>query len=349
LEFWNKFTGPIGLVINALLSKIGLGDSEIKKFEAESGKLGSLLDQLRVLQKIAAKVGYGSVYVLVDKVDENVLTSSSATSSYEFIKPLITDLQILELSGYGFKFFLWGQLRDSYQQASRPDRVKYYTLEWKSEQLVNMLSERLKAYSRGQITSLNSIAGDDVECDLDQLVCIFAEGSPRTVVRICKEIFDQQSELDSSSVRLSREAVAQGFDQIANNISNELFKENIIKDLQRTKRCDFTIRHVYSNVFKFTQQAGLNKIRAWQDAGAVDDLGEIQETKGARPSNHYGLKSLLLAKFLINESAIFEFSKNKLRKCSGCKMPVLRDWELRQDHRCHLCQGDTFEPIVEWR
>ena len=60
LEFWNKFTGPIGMVINGLLEKIGIGKTEIKQFETAGGKLGTLYDQLKVLQSLARKLGYTS-------------------------------------------------------------------------------------------------------------------------------------------------------------------------------------------------------------------------------------------------------------------------------------------------
>jgi hypothetical protein len=40
-EWWNKFTGPIGVVLNGLLTKIGLGTAELEKFETAGGRLGT--------------------------------------------------------------------------------------------------------------------------------------------------------------------------------------------------------------------------------------------------------------------------------------------------------------------
>ena len=70
-----------------------------------------------------------------------------------------------------------------------------------------------------------------------------------------------------------------GIQRIADSVAHEMYDDGIIKDLQRTKRCDFTIRHVYADVFKFTQQAGLNKVGAWENTAAVFKLGTVQETK----------------------------------------------------------------------
>ena len=280
-ELWNKFTGPLGLVINALLEKIGLGEAEINKFETQGGRLGSQIYQLQILHKISRKFGYKCIYILIDKIDENSLTVG-ATNSYRFISTMISDLQLLELEGYAFKFFLWDLLLEDYREVARPDRVKYYKLNSEADQLCTMLSERLKAYSYNKVISLTQLFGDSNGFNLDQFIAYFAQGSPRNVIRICKEILDQQSELDFNSKYINPNAVQLGFEEIARNISLERYPETFVKELKKTKRCDFTIRHVYTNIFKFTQQAGMSKVKGWEDAGVVKLLGTIQETKGAK-------------------------------------------------------------------
>jgi len=190
LDIWNKYTGPIGLVINGLLKKIGLDDAEISKFENQEGQLGSQNDQLSTLYKISRKFGYKCIYILIDKIDENTLTNS-ASNSYRFISALIGDLQLLELEGYAFKFFLWDLLLKEYREVARPDRIKHYELNWDADQLCAMLSERLKAYSKNNVTSLTQLLDTPGSFNLDRFIAYFAQGSPRNVIRICKEILDQ--------------------------------------------------------------------------------------------------------------------------------------------------------------
>jgi hypothetical protein len=338
-ELWNKFTGPIGLVINALLEKIGLGSTEIKNFEREGGQLGDLADQLRTLQLISNKLGFQSVYVLVDRVDENALTGT-ADKAYRFIEPLISDLQLLETPNFGFKFFLWDLLLGDYRSVARPDRVKYHSLDWEPDQLVRMLSERLKAYSNNSVISLQTICESKMPIPLDDAIAICAQGSPRNLIRICKEILDQQSEIDSNVKIISEGAVRKGFDQIAENITHELFNDTIIRELQRTRRCDFTIRHIYSDVFKITQPSGLNKVKTWENAGAVKQLGTIQESKERRYSNHYGISHILLAKYVFSQIPIEEFIRDKVRVCPSCNRILVRDWNLRRPQQCNFCQHE---------
>lgn len=339
-ELWNALTGPIALVINALAAKIGLNPSEIKKFEEAGGSLGDLMDQLRVLEGFSKKLGFSSVYILFDRIDENNLTSNSSANAYRFVEPLITDLHFLELPGYGFKFFLWDLLLDNYRKVARPDRVKYYQISWDVNQLVTMLSERLRAYSSGRVSNLKTLIEQSSQFELDLFISYFAQGSPRNLIRICKEILDQQSQIDSTATKISSEAIIRGFDKIAENISVERYPDMVIKELRKTKRCNFTIKYVYSNIFKFTQQAALNKIRNWEETGAVQQIGTIQATKGARTSNHYGIADLFLAKYIFYDLSIFEFSKEKLSVCQ-CGHLLVRDFNLNKNQTCEKCQQDV--------
>lgn len=308
-------------------------------FQDAGGKLGPLTDQLVTLQRISAKLGYPSVYFLIDRVDENPLTGT-AEKAYSFIEPLITDLQLLETPGFAFKFFLWDLLIDDYRKVARPDRIKYYQLEWKYDQLAQMLSERLKAYSNGCVSSLQEISDASFPISLDGTVAICAQGSPRNVVRICKEILDQQSEIDSRAKRISGDAVRIGFERIAENITKELFNDTVIKELQKTHRCDFTIRYIYSDVFKITQPAALNKVHTWENAGAILQLGSIQQSKGRKPSNHYGIAHILLAKYIFSTIPIGEFIRDKTRVCPSCKRVLVRDWDQRSPQQCNFCQNE---------
>jgi len=175
---------------------------------------------------------------------------------------------------------------------------------------------------------------------LDQAVAVCAHGSPRNVVRICKEILDQQSELDPSANNISDPAVRMGFERVAENITHELFPPTIIKELQRTKRCDFTIRYLYSDVFKFTQPAALNKITTWVNSGAAVQLGTVQESKGRRPSNHYGIAHILLGKHIFTHMGIGDFLRQKVRICSNCGKLLVRDWDYRNPQQCNFCQNE---------
>jgi len=345
VEWIDKYTGPIGLLINVLLSSMGFQSTEIEKFRTQTGgKLGGLASQLESLQTMSKKLGYKSTYLLIDRVDETNLTMNNADKSYNFIKPLLTDLYILELPGIGFKLFLWDSIRRYYQKDARSDRIKYYELKWEILQLKDMLSKRLKAYSDNNVYSFMQI------CDLrktenigniDDIIILFAQGSPRNIIRICKEIIDQQSEIDSKSRKISKAAIIRGFEEFAKNYTRENLSDKIIRELKKTKRTVFTIKYIYNEVFKFTQQAGISKINTWRDKGIVENIGVIEGTKGAKKSNLYGLTNLLVAKHIFSNIDVFKFIESKIHKCKECGEILLRDWDITTENVCHSCQSQN--------
>ena len=50
----------------------------------------------------------------------------------------------------------------------------------------------------------------------------------------------------------------------ARNYTNEIYSEAVVRDLQKLKRADFTVKYVYNDIFKFTQQAGISKVKVSQ-------------------------------------------------------------------------------------
>jgi len=335
-EWWNRFTGPLGLAVNLLLHKLGIGAAELKKFEGGGGSLGAQLEQFRILRDIVNRLGKRAIYVLIDRVDELAITGSGSTS-FDFIAPLLTDLHLLELRGYAFKFFLWDLLLEGYRSHARPDRVKYHTLAWTQSQLQDMISKRLKAFSHERISSLSQLLPYEESLTVDRLVIYYAQGSPRTIIRICKEIVDQQSEINANSGSITIAAAFRGIEVFANNFANETIDPAMLRDLKKVRRTNFTVKHVYSNVFKFSQQAGIAKVKQWQDAGIVERIGTVKETKGSKPSNLFGLTNPLVGKYMYSDISAADFVDRKMKVCSRCDALLIRDWDQNADATCHKC------------
>lgn len=116
--FMRKHAAGVALAIDALKQKSGLSSLEVPEGAAVGGKDAGLRFHLEKATAIARSLGFESVYVLVDKVDENPLTQADAESTYKFIMPLLTDLGVLELPGLGMKFFLWDGVEGSLGQGA---------------------------------------------------------------------------------------------------------------------------------------------------------------------------------------------------------------------------------------
>src|SRR6266478_9807016 len=79
---------------------------------------------LEIVCDLLRSIGYRSVFILVDKVDEATITGNNAEHAFALIKPLLRDLELLQIPGIGFKFFLWDRLETYYREFARPDRVR---------------------------------------------------------------------------------------------------------------------------------------------------------------------------------------------------------------------------------
>jgi hypothetical protein len=335
-EIWNKFTGPVGVVVNVLLTHFGFKTVEISKFDASIAEVGDLKSQIEFLAELAQKFGYRSTYILIDKVDENSLTGR-ASQSLLFIKPILSELPLLEMRGLGFKFFLWNLLEKDALEFARPDRVKSYTLQWTPTQLKLMLAKRLSVHSTGRVQSLTSIIPLERNVDRDDLIVTLSGGSPRNIIRICKAILDQQSEIDAGARVISERAFLRGIEVIAEELANEAVPEAVLKELKKMKKSDFTVRHIYADVFKISQPSGLQKVQSWQDSGAVLKIGTRQEKRGNRPSYVYAVASPIVLKNIFSDMDALDFWEKKVRFCD-CGQVLLRDWDTSPLHSCHTCE-----------
>ena len=335
-DIWNAVTGPVNVGVMVLALKFGFKAPDLKKFEAEGGEVGSFTEQLRFLAQLAEKFGYFSCYILVDKIDETTLTGK-AKSSLSFVTPLLTDLAVLETKGIAFKFFLWDQIETGAREIARPDRVKSYTLRWTSMQLRAMLSRRLEAHSAKRVVSLASITKIQRNVNVDEFVVNLSGGSPRNIIRICKAIFDEQSEIDAKSDVITEAAFLRGIEVIAEELATEATPDNVLRDLKKLKRTDFTVRNVYADMFRISQPAGMQKVQSWQDCGAVTMIGTRQLVKGNRPSNLYAVASPIVLKNIFSDMNALDFWDKKMRVCQ-CGQIVLRDWDSTDDHSCHTCE-----------
>ena len=252
-EFWNKYFGAINMLVNGLSHSLNLQGVNMIKFDAYEKKLARPYKyRLEMFRDLCLKIGFESVYVLLDKVDESELTGNKAEDSFKMIQSMVRDLELLEMDKFGFKFFLWDQLGSHFREYSRPDRVEQFTLEWSNEELEQMLAQRLSAYSGGKITDLEQITTKFQE-DITPLVILFAQKSPRDAIRICKQIIAEQREINSESTHIESKAILEGIENFCKIRALEITDEVKIRELRKIGFVEFTIPYLTNDVFKISR------------------------------------------------------------------------------------------------
>jgi len=186
-----------GILLERLSSDAELVE---QMFDAYSG------EELSQIQKdlvdLARLAGCSSIYVLLDRIDEDSETEYDAAAIIRRLQPLISNLHMIECAGYAFKIFLPDYLRHELiiaRVGRIDDRIASYTLSWEDNNLRQILQERLSYYSRdrsrtggsGSITSLNDLCDDpDAQPDADSLLITAARRSPRRMIRLARRLIE---------------------------------------------------------------------------------------------------------------------------------------------------------------
>jgi len=111
-SMWNEYLEIMTPLVNLIFRRYAIDPVSFARFKREESRLDpSLKYQLRMIYELASKLGLKAIYILIDKVDETEYTGNDPDASFQLISPLIRDLELLDMKGYAFKFFLWVELK----------------------------------------------------------------------------------------------------------------------------------------------------------------------------------------------------------------------------------------------
>ncbi len=160
---------------------------------------------LQKLFEVSQQLGYSAIYVLLDRIDELPETAANPEVAARIILPLITDLQLIEMPGYGFKFFLPTQVFDELKQNSgvRLDRINHVEIRWTPTLLRRFLVNRLRTYSQGRISSLGPLCDESLSESIDQRLVELAQNSPRNLLRLAELLINKHVEAGSAQKLLN--------------------------------------------------------------------------------------------------------------------------------------------------
>jgi hypothetical protein len=337
--FWHQHVGFMESVINFLLRAYDLEKIDLPDAKQEEKRLGETYKfQLESLLKLIKKIGFRSIYVLVDRPDETEKTGNDPQSTYQLIQPLMRDLELLGLTGYGFKFFLWDQIEPFFRSDARPDRVPQYELKWNRNSLKKVLSKRLLAFSREKLNSFDVLL--EKPCSIDDQLCLMANGSPRNLIRLCERILAIQGDRDSNARKISMAAIDQATVAHSEKICIENYGENILKELQRVGRELFTTNFVANDILKISANGARNKITSWVNLGIVSQVGTVIIPPATRPTYLYGVVDPCVVRVMHRAIPFEEFVHDRWLPCGHCITDNLINIDLfpeGEDPVCRQC------------
>jgi hypothetical protein len=244
---------------------------------------------LSKLAELCMAFGFTGACVLVDKVDETPATSNSAEATAKLVHPLLSHIQLLEVQGFSWIFFLWSNLERHFtgNLPVRLDKIAHTTIGWVGKSLRLMVDERIKFYSSGQhqFASLmdKSINADEVFNGLVKL----AMSSPRELIKLLDTIVREHDSRDAAGSGLVDAAsLDQGQDKYSLETIGSWYEAKVLQQVLRLGRTVFVNKDV-QGAFRISDQGARVKIKNWEDAGLVRQDGTVPSEAGGKPVYRY--------------------------------------------------------------
>ncbi|WP_108484931.1 hypothetical protein [Oceaniglobus ichthyenteri] len=326
---WSVIAQMVGRVSSGLAEKhanTGSLEAEISILLSENGAILSGTAVLAKLVEIARVFGFSGIAVFVDKVDEHPKTQSSPETSAHLIYPLLAHVQLMEVEGLGWQFFLWDRMRDHLTSGPlevRLDKLALSEVSWTPEFLRVMIDTRIRFFSSNRLNGFADLVEDEDMADekIGQIL-VLAVKSPREIIRLLDTVareFDATHALSDNRLFISENDLDIGMDKYVSDVIWSLYDKDILSQILRLDKTTFINKEV-QQAFKFSAGGATNRIVKWQDSGAISLNGkrEAEGGAGGKPSNEYSIADprieRLASRRLYDEQVLTEASIDLLQE-----------------------------------
>lgn len=348
-DFWNGWGGQAGTLVSYAWNSFtgGVGPGPLAMPEMNTPDLRAPIHDFRSLGEIAKESEIDSIYILVDRVDELDQTQNDRKAAYRFIAPLLKNLAVVESKPYAFKFFLTTDLYSLWlDDGGRSDRIRSIQTSWDNATLIEMVDRRLAAYSaQGNFKDIHWITGSDDET-IEFL--LFAQNSPRDLIRLLDRCITEQLQIDSVSQTVTDQAKTKAIDFFSVERAIELAGSTNLNRLRKIGLADFNVTTAAEHLDVGTQSA--RKYLQGFEARAIVNRVIENENPGipGKPAASYAVADIRIARAMYPGETLSWFLGEKVRICSDGHA-IIRDWDAWRSsfkHTCDMCgeqgSGDSM-------
>ncbi len=255
------------------------------------------IDSILLLRRLVDLVNifnFSGIVVLVDKVDETDATMNSVDRSAELIHPLLARVQLMEIQGFSWIFFLWHTVRSVFEGDRFPvrlDKLGHASVTWEDRFFTQMLDRRVIFYSDNKLT-YSALFEPDV--DISKLIADLVSTSmrsPREMIRLMDVIVREHDVVHADvddTVLIDDASVQTGIDIYVKDRISSIYGERLLAQIFRLSQTVFTNRDVQLT-FKTGPQSARTRIQSWESAGIIKLTGTraAEGTSGGKPANEY--------------------------------------------------------------
>lgn len=297
---WEKISAVISKIASGVIkSKIDTDDisGDIQSILRESSSSQSAKVVLSKLVELSRIFGFSGVVVLVDKVDENAKTQKSSEATAALVHPIASQVQLMELEGFAWIFFLWDKVKSDFSNDKlyvRLDKFAHSEIVWADEFLKDMINHRISFFSEGKLNRLSDLCDQNVEVDshLSEMLAL-TQKSPRELIRLMDIVVrEYNSNYGSQNIgaHLSDIDLEVGKDVYVRDVLWNIYDDKILSQLLRFNKSVFTNKDVQS-AFKIQAPSARGRIQAWEASGAIHLTGTRAPDgeSGGKPANEYSI------------------------------------------------------------
>lgn len=233
-----------------------------------SAKIDTLKIYLQQLIEISNSIGYKSVVVLFDGIDEyKALTSTAEISN--FTESILKDTNLLYMDKLSIVFSLWSEIKVALNNKGvRFDKFPQILIEWTNNELEHLIDKRLKYFSidRDNPVTLGVLIQEQ---SYKNQVIELAHKSPRALIELLnkisyKELADEIETFSVSSITDGIMDYCKSYDYLALcpiNIKNDF--PSWLNKLLSIRLCDFTIEQMMNalNIKSNTAQTYISEFK----------------------------------------------------------------------------------------
>jgi hypothetical protein len=296
---WGPIARLIGTISDGLSrrfvdTKVSIaGDVTAAIFRKDEAEFDSIL-LLRRLVDLAQIFDFSGVVILIDKVDETETTSNSADRTAALIHPLLSRVQLMEVEGFAWIFFLWDRVKGFFEDTKyyvRLDKIGHATVSWDDAFFELMLNKRILFYSENRLEFAGLLEGNvEIRQVYRDLVGISMR-SPRELIRLMDVIIREHDIRHSASREqhlLSVTSIEAGLDKYVTDVITTIYGERLLAQIFRLNKTVFTNKDVQLT-FRVGAQSARTRIQSWENAGIIKLTGTraAEGALGGKPANEY--------------------------------------------------------------
>lgn len=191
---------------------------EIKSFHSlsmaeavqwESAKLIKVFKNLRDISKV---LGYKSVIIMFDKIDEVQNINADIEKVTMFLNDFLTDNQLLLTDGVSVIVSLWSEVKNALNKRGvRFDKFQDVDIRWRNEELEELLNMRLRYFSndKSKAVTFESLIPSQID---RQTILELADHSPRALLSLMGHILSEERTSEDSLIKsFSNNALSRGY------------------------------------------------------------------------------------------------------------------------------------------